>query len=111
MSTGTYCGPAPIAGNGNGPQGTCNGSEMVPPCAAGAVVGRYYGYTVPGDCGGRIRFDGRLWDSQLPPPYAVDAVFVWIRLESRTSLRFIGPGSVGFNLTPMPPPPVPPCRG
>jgi hypothetical protein len=96
---GTYCGPPPEPGNGRGPQGTCDGTESEPPCGPGVEPNRYYPYTVPGSCDGRIRFDGRVWTSQLPPPRPIEAFPVWMRLSSSGELRFVGHGSVGFTLT------------
>ena len=64
---GAYCGPAPRPGNGLGPSGECTGRETVPPCGAGMIPGRYYAYTLPGTCDGRLILDGGHWRSELPP--------------------------------------------
>lgn len=98
MSTGRYCGPAPHAGNGAGPDGTCTGTEATPPCGPGVVPGRYYAYTMPGTCSGLITFDGKQWVSELPPPNAVPNFYVWIRLGTNSSMGWISPdGAVGFQ--------------
>jgi len=95
---GHYCGPAPHAGNGSGPDGICTGTETVPPCGPGVVPGRYYAYTIPGTCSGLITFDGRRWVSELPPPRAVPDFTVWMGLGPSGTPRWIGPdGSVGFR--------------
>lgn len=108
--TGRYCGPAPHAGNGLGPNGECSGFETAPPCGPGVVVGRYYTYTLPGRCDGRIVFDGRLWDSELPPPTNGPDQYVWMRLDASGGLGFISPeGAVGF--TPDTGQPPPSCGG
>jgi hypothetical protein len=71
MASGRFCGPTPPPGNGLGASGLCTGQETAPPCRAGAVVGRFYAYTVPGTCIGLMTFDGRQWVSELPPPSPV----------------------------------------
>jgi hypothetical protein len=97
-ATGSYCGPAPHAGNGSGPNGTCTGSETVPPCGPGAVPGRYYAYTEPGTCSGLIVFDGKRWVSELPPPVPGPDSYGWISLGTNGTLRWNSPnGSVGFQ--------------
>ena len=97
MATGSFCGPAPHAGNGLGPDGLCTGQETRPPCGPGAVAGRYYAYTLPGSCDGRVVFDGRLWVSELPPPTQRPDMYVWMRLDPDGDLGFIAPnGAVGF---------------
>jgi len=109
MGSGSFCGPEPHAGNGNGPDGLCVGSEKSPPCAAGVTVGHYYSYTLPGTCDGRILFDGRRWISELPPPTNGPDMYVWMRLDSTGGLGFISPrGSVGFQPDAGKPPL--PCR-
>jgi hypothetical protein len=103
--SGTYCGPEPPPGNGLGPQGECTGRETAPPCGAGVVEGRYYAFTLPGTCDGRVVFDGRLWDSELPPDRRVPDMYVWMRLGSLDSAGFISPrGAVGFRLDTGEPP-------
>jgi len=98
MATGSYCGPAPHAGNGSGPDGTCTGTEITPPCGPGVVPGRYYAYTMPGTCGGLITFDGRQWVSELPPPTTEPDFYVWMALGPSGGLGWIGPdGAVGFR--------------
>ncbi len=95
---GRYCGPAPRAGDGSGPNGLCSGRETTPPCGRGVVVGKYYAYTLPERCDGRITFDGRLWDSEMPPPANGPDLWVWMRLDPGGELRFISPeGTVGFT--------------
>jgi hypothetical protein len=107
---GRYCGPAPHAGNGSGPNGLCSGRETTPPCGRGVVVGKYYAYTLPERCDGRITFDGRLWDSEMPPPANGPDLWVWMRLDPSGELRFISPeGTVGF--TPDNGQPPPSCAG
>jgi hypothetical protein len=107
---GQYCGPAPQPGNGNGSDGKCSGNEPTAPCGPGAVVGTYYAYTLPVRCDGRITFDGRRWDSELPPPANGAEVWVWMRLEPGGHLRFVAPnGTVGFNPDRGKPPPS--CNG
>ncbi len=94
---GRYCGPNPGPGNGSGPDGTCSGTEKNPPCGQGAVVGRYYAYTMPGTCDGLIWFDHKQWVSELPAPNATSDFYVWIQLGPNGSLGWVGPqGSVGF---------------
>ena len=99
MASGSYCGPAPHAGNGLGPNGECDGHETLPPCGAGAVVGTYYAYTEPQDCAGNpIYFDGRLWYSTLGPPANLPDTYVWMALEPDGQLEAISPTeSIGFN--------------
>jgi hypothetical protein len=107
---GRYCGPAPRAGNGSGPNGLCSGRETTPPCGRGVVVGKYYAYTLPERCDGRITFGRRLWDSELPPPANGPDLWVWMRLGPGGELRFISPeGTVGF--TPDKGQPPPSCGG
>lgn len=73
-------------------------------------MGKYYAYTLPGSCDGRITFNGAVWQSQLPPSVPVAPFAVWMRLESATQARFISPkGSVGFDLAGTGP--APGCRG
>jgi len=101
MASGSYCGPPPHAGNGDGPDGVCTGREASPPCAQGAVVGQYYAYTVPGGCDGRVIFAGGFWDSELPAPSAGPSAYGWVRLDPSGELRLLSPsGSVGFRPSP-----------
>ena len=113
MDTGQYCGPTPAPGNGSGPDGECTGKDFAPPCAPGAVAaGLYYAYTVPGHCDGRIFFDGRSWQSELPPPAEVSPFPVWIRLTAEGRLAFISPGgAVAFDPVPSDASTSPRCRG
>jgi len=105
MPHGTYCGPPPTAGNGLGPDGVCTGAETAPPCGPGAIVGKYYAYTLPGydpapGCNGLIYFDGRRWLSELPPPDTeppAAAQYVWMALQADGRVGLIGPGAVGFD--------------
>jgi hypothetical protein len=98
MATGSYCGPAPHAGNGAGPDGTCTGTETTPPCGPGVVPRRYYAYTMPGTCKGLITFAGKQWVSELPPPSAEPDFYVWMSLGPNGGLGWIGPnGAVGFQ--------------
>ena len=101
FATGSFCGPAPVRGNGHGPDGECTGTgpDTAPPCGPGAVPGRYYDVTLPGDCTGKVIFDGRVWLSELPPPFPVAPFNVWMALQSGgASAGFISPsGSVGFQ--------------
>jgi hypothetical protein len=110
LQNGPYCGPLPRAGNGSGPDGLCSGHETTPPCGRGVVVGKYYAYTLPESCDGQITFDGRLWDSEMPPPANGPDLWVWMRLDPSGELRFISPeGTVGF--TPDKGHPPPSCAG
>jgi hypothetical protein len=96
---GSFCGPVPRAGNGLGRSGECTGKETGPPCGAGMVPGRYYEYTLPGRCDGRLILDGRHWISELPPPKPVPDMDVWVSVDTTgTHAGFISPqGSVGFD--------------
>jgi hypothetical protein len=110
MATGTFCGPPPGPGNGLGPGGLCTGAERVPPCGPGVVPGVDYPYTMPGTCDGRIWFDGKQWDSELPPPTPVAAFYVYMSESTNGTVGFIAPvGAVGF--TPDSAASPPPCRG
>jgi hypothetical protein len=96
---GQYCGPSPQPGNGSGPGGQCSGHETALPCGPGAVVGTYYPYTLPVRCDGRIIFDGRRWESELPPVTNGPDLWVWMRLGPGGQLRFVSPdGTIGFTL-------------
>lgn len=106
---GSFCGPAPTAGNGLGPDGLCTGKETSPPCGPGAVPGKYYAYTLPLHCDGRTIFDGQKWVSQLPPSSDLPPIHVWMGRVTATQAGFIAPnGSVGFSLDTGAPPA--PCR-
>ena len=95
---GSFCGPVPGPGNGLGPQGECSGRETAPPCGPGMVAGKYYEYTLPGRCDGRLIVDGRRWMSELPPSHPVPDMYVWVRVDGDHA-GFISPsGSVGFDL-------------
>jgi hypothetical protein len=97
-ATGRFCGPAPGAGNGSGPDGACSGTETTPPCGPGVVPGRYYAYTMPGTCSGLITFDGKQWVSELPPPTVEPDSYVWMNLGANGTLGWISPnGAVGFE--------------
>lgn len=104
----TYCGPDPSAGNGYGPSGECTGRETVPPCGPGMIVGRYYRYTLPGRCDGRLILNGRHWLSELPPPTPVPDMYVWVSIgHGDQGAGFISPkGAVGFDLDHGQPAPV-----
>ena len=106
----TYCGPPPPQGNGDGPEGQCTGHELTPPCGLGAVPGQYYAYSLPIRCGGQILFDGKLWDSELPPPVDGPPIDVWMRINATaTEVSFIAPtGAVAFE--PDHGQPLPPCQ-
>jgi hypothetical protein len=96
---GSYCGPTPTSGNGDGPEGECTGGETAPPCGPGAVAGQYYDYTLPQSCTGVVEFDGRQWVSELPPPSDGPPIDVWMELQP-TGQRagWISPrGAVGFQ--------------
>jgi hypothetical protein len=96
VATGTFCGPAPSRGSGHDPDGICDGSETTPPCGAGAVVNRYYSFTVPGNCS-IVRFNGTYWRSTLNPPHAVANMYVWMALNAHGGAGWISPnGAVGF---------------
>lgn len=99
FTTGTFCGPAPAAGDGDGPAGECTGAETVAPCGSGAVPGRYYDETLPGGCTGLVLFDGRKWVSELPPPVPEPPLDVWIALATTGQLAsWIAPtGAVGLR--------------
>ena len=99
MATGSYCGPKPVAGNGLGPSGECTGRETAPPCGPGMVPGRYYAYTLPGRCDGKLVLDGRPWRSTLPPSTDGPDIDVWayVNLDGKTA-GFIAPaGAVQFD--------------
>jgi len=104
----TYCGPNPNAGNGFGSSGECTGHETAAPCGPGMIVGRYYAYTLPGRCDGRLIVDGRHWLSELPPPTPVPDMYVWVSIRPGDQhAGFISPnGSVGFDIDRGQPTPV-----
>ena len=61
------------------------------------VAGRYYEYTLPGRCDGRLILDGRHWISELPPPTPVADMSVWVAVNGDHA-GFISPkGAVGFD--------------
>jgi len=92
----TFCGPTPPQGNGFGPSGECTGRETAPPCGPGMIPGRYYAYTLPGRCDGRLILDGGHWRSSLPPPIPVPDMNVWVSVTANDrQAGFISPnGSV-----------------
>ncbi len=95
---GRFCGPMAGPGNGDGPDGTCNGTEKIPPCGPGVVLGRYYEYTMPGTCSGLIWFNNKQWVSELPPPSPTSNFYVWMRLGPGGTLGWVSPkGAVGFQ--------------
>ena len=89
----TFCGPTPPPGSGFGPSGECTGRETAPPCGLGMIPDRYYAYTLPGRCDGRLILDGRHWRSELPPAMPVPDQYGWvkIRANSRTCLLYTSP--------------------
>jgi hypothetical protein len=89
--------PVPAAGNGLGPGGECTGRETVPPCGPGMAPGRYYSYTVPSACGGKLVADGRLWDPELPLPSAMRRQEFWISVRPDGGGVFGPGGAVGFT--------------
>jgi hypothetical protein len=95
----TFCGPTPPPGDGFGPSGECTGRETAPPCGPGMIPNRYYAYTLPGRCDGRLILDGGHWRSELPPQMPVPDMYVWVSIstDGRTA-GFISPnGSVGIE--------------
>jgi hypothetical protein len=64
------------------------------------VLDRYYPYTLPGRCDGRLVLNGQRWISELPPPTPVPDMYVWVHVGPAAShAGFISPsGSVGFDL-------------
>ena len=105
MATGSYCGPDPVPGNGLGPSGECTGRELAPPCGPGMVADRYYAYTLPGRCDGKLILDGGQWLSTLPPPTNSPDMYVWVRIGAqKKGAGFISPaGAVGFEPDTGPP--------
>jgi hypothetical protein len=94
---GTFCGPAPGRGNGNGPDGSCLGNETSPPCGAGMSAGKYYAYTLFSACTNDY-IDGRWWTNELPG--GSGPLDVWMAVNGATGAGagWIGPnGSVGFK--------------
>ena len=93
---GTFCGPPPGPGNGNGLDGSCLGSETAPPCGPGMVAGRYYAYTLINSCTNDY-IDGRWWSSGLQG--GSGSLNVWISVDSAgNGAGWIGPnGAVGFK--------------
>jgi hypothetical protein len=100
MQTGSFCGPTPGPGNGLGPSGECSGKETAPPCGPGMIPDRYYEYTLPGRCDGKLILDGRRWLSMLPPTTNGPSMNVWVSVyHGSKSAGFISPaGAVGFDL-------------
>ena len=96
--------PAP-AGNGKGPNGSCNGTETYPPCGPGMVQNEYYPYTLPTNCSGYVYLDGRYWQQELYEPNQ-PTQNVWI-VVGDNGAGWVGPGGVG--LIPAPPGSPPPC--
>lgn len=92
------CGPAPGPGNGSGPDGSCLGTEMAPPCGPGMVAGRYYAYTLITTCTNDY-VDGRWWKNELPGPEGSGPMDVWVSVnESGMGGGWMGPNmSVGFE--------------
>ena len=94
---GTFCGSPPRHGNGNGPDGSCLGSETSPPCGGGMVAGRYYAYTLFSACTNAY-IDGRWWKNELPG--GSGPMYVWMAVDGANGAGagWIGPnGSVGFQ--------------
>lgn len=91
-----FCGPAPGPGNGSGPEGSCVGTETVPPCGPGMVAGKYYAYTLLSSCTNDY-IDGRWWRNELPG--GSGQLNVWISVNTTGSAAgWIGPnGAVGFE--------------
>lgn len=110
-ATMSYCGPMPPKGSGNGFDGMCVGNESAPPCGQGMVAGKYYAYTMPGSCDGRIWLDGAWWDSELPPPTPMAPFYVFVTIDADgRGPGFISPhGAVGFR--PDSGTPLPGCSG
>jgi len=93
---GTFCGPPPGPGNGSGPDGSCLGTETAPPCGSGMVAGRYYAYTLIGNCTNDY-FDGRWWTNELPGGTGPREVWMSVNTTG-TSGGWIGPdGAVGYQ--------------
>ena len=95
---GSFCGPPPGPGNGNGPAGSCTGNETAPPCGPGMVAGRNYAYTLIGTCANDY-IDGRWWANELPG--GSTPVDVWVSVNGvRDQAGWMGPnGAVGFRPT------------
>jgi hypothetical protein len=95
----TFCGPTPTPGNGFGPSGECTGRETAPPCGLGMIPDRYYSYTLPGRCDGRLILDGEHWRSELPPAMAVPDQYGWVKISANgKSAGWISPhGTFGFD--------------
>jgi hypothetical protein len=93
---GTFCGPPPGPGDGSGPDGSCLGTETAPPCGPGVVAGRYYAYTLIGNCTNDYD-DGRWWTNELPG--GTGPLEVWMSVNATgTGAGWIGPnGAVGFR--------------
>jgi hypothetical protein len=92
-------------GNGNGPAGTCDGTEATPPCGPGVVPGRYYPYTLAEGCDGRAFFDGSTWQLSLRPTQKQPPVRGWIIETQPKSARWTGTtGTDGLVPVPAGPP-------
>ncbi len=92
---GQFCGPPPGPGTGNGPGGSCLGTEAAPPCGPGMAAGRYYPYTLFGACT-NVFLDGRWWRNELPGGSGPLDVWVWVDATA-TAAGWTGPlGAVGF---------------
>lgn len=93
---GTFCGPPPGPGIGNGLDGSCLGTETAPPCGPGMVAGRYYAYTLISSCANDY-IDGRWWRNELPG--GSGPLDVWVSVNATGSgAGWIGPnGAVGFE--------------
>jgi hypothetical protein len=57
-------------------------------------VDRSYASTQAGTCDGRLILDGRTWDSELPPPYPVPPMHVWVSISPGDGAGFISPNGV-----------------
>lgn len=92
---GHFPGPAPGPGNGGGPDGSCLGTEVVPPCGPGMVAGSYYDYTLITTCADDY-FDGRWRANEIPG--GSGPLDVWVSVNATgTGAGWIGPnGAVGF---------------
>jgi len=63
------------------------------------IPDRYYAYTLPGRCDGRLIFDGGHWRSELPPQMPVPDEYGWVKISAnRKSAGWISPhGTFGFD--------------
>lgn len=97
-SVGTFCGPPPGPGSGNGPAGSCLGTETDPPCGPGMVAGRYYSYTLISTCANAY-VDGRWWRNELPGGSGPTEVWMAVA-PGESGAGWISPsGAVGFRPT------------